>query len=70
MKNNLLKIKGAKEISKTDQKFVTGGNIPNQICPASGCYNVYIGGKTGLCVVNLGPFSLCCGTIQNGQCCL
>lgn len=71
MKKDLLKIKGVTEISKRDQKLVAGGST-TAICPAGGCYRDYFGGGDdgSTCVVYLGPFSDCCGTVYGNKCCL
>lgn len=33
MLNNILKLKGAQKLSKTDQKSIQGGGFPSRICP-------------------------------------
>ena len=71
MKNDLLNIKGVKQIQKKDQRAIAGGTSSN--C-TPGCYSYFLAARPGILCYALINGSECVGTqsgsIDNLLCCI
>ncbi len=62
-----INLKGAKALSKNEQKAINGGQLVS--CPL-GCFSLFFQGPGNRCAIPGLKGNTCFGTIQNGQCCM
>tara|TARA_R110000850_G_C9914668_1_gene460909 strand:- start:862 stop:1068 length:207 start_codon:yes stop_codon:yes gene_type:complete len=67
--DNFKKIRGARILSKSEQKMIVGSSSKMALCP-SGCFSIYFSGPGNSCAIPSPSGEACFGTIVNDQCCL